>query len=133
MASATSYVIDELIDGAWEQIATVGNETSYSMAGFIARATYQFRVAQSMRRGRPGRLPSPSPSGLPVSPSCQVDSRHSNTTYDFRLGSFNANGTSWTNAQSATTLPAAPTLTVQAISSTQVDLSWNSVAGRVSM
>jgi hypothetical protein len=60
-----------------------------------------------------------------------------NTTYYFDVAADNATGYTWADYQSVTTLanvtlPAAPSFTATALSSTQVSLSWNSVPGATS-
>ena len=51
-----------------------------------------------------------------------------NATFTFRIGAFNPSGTSWTNIQTISAV-AVPTLTATPVSSTQVDLTLNTVAG----
>jgi titin len=52
------------------------------------------------------------------------------TTYQYRVVASNAAGSSAPSASvSATTIPAAPTLTATAINATRIDLSWTNVAG----
>jgi hypothetical protein len=61
-----------------------------------------------------------------------VTGLNSSTTYSFQLGAVKGNKTTWGTEQSATTLtapPAAPSLTVTAMSASQIDLTWNSVTG----
>ena len=45
--SVSTYVIDEWIDGAWQQIANVGDGISYSVTGLTPQTTYQFMVGAS--------------------------------------------------------------------------------------
>ncbi len=52
-----------------------------------------------------------------------------NATYTFKVGATNTSGTSYSSNVSALTYPAAPSLTAIAVSSTQVNLSWNGVPG----
>ncbi len=52
-------------------------------------------------------------------------------TYDFDVAAYNSAGTHWANGQAVTTkssAPAAPSFSAQAVSSSQVNLSWNRVA-----
>ena len=45
MSGATGYLVDEWINGAWTQIASVGSgSTSYSVTGLSAGTTYYFDV-----------------------------------------------------------------------------------------
>jgi hypothetical protein len=94
VSGATGYLVDEWINGAWQQIASVGSgATGYSVTGLS-----------------------------------------SGTTYYLDLAAYNSAGTSWANYQSATTTatvtpPAAPSLTATAVSSTQINLGWNTVSG----
>ncbi len=50
-------------------------------------------------------------------------------TYEFRVGASNASGTTFSNVLTLPTLPSAPTLTARAVSSSEIDLSWNAVNG----
>ena len=63
------------------------------------------------------------------STSYAVTGLNPGTTYDFDVAAYNSAGISWANGNSITTLPAAPALNATAVSSTQILLSWNSVAG----
>ena len=46
MSGATGYLVDEWINGAWKQIATLGSGgTSFSVTGLSANTTYYFCVA----------------------------------------------------------------------------------------
>ncbi len=58
-----------------------------------------------------------------------VNGLNPSTTYYFFVGAFNAAGTTWSQPQSATTYPAAPSFTATAVSGTQMSLAWTSVAG----
>ena len=51
------------------------------------------------------------------------------TTYYFGVGAFNPGSTSMPQMRAATTLPATPTFSLAAVSSTQINVSWGSVAG----
>jgi hypothetical protein len=55
------------------------------------------------------------------------------TTYYFEVGASDSAGTTWSSAKVATTLklepPAAPSLGVTAVSSTQINVWWNTVSG----
>ena len=91
-SGATSYLVDELVNGSWKQIGSFGSGTkSDAVTGLAA-----------------------------------------GTTYEFEVGASNSGGTTWSKEVGATTLkaaPAAPVATATAVSGTQVDLSWNAVAG----
>jgi titin len=53
-----------------------------------------------------------------------------NTSYFFDVIAYNASGYSWADvAQSAFTAPATPTFSATAVSASQINLAWNSVAG----
>jgi hypothetical protein len=89
VSGATGYLVDELINGRWVQIASLGStSTTDSVTGLSAGTTYSFEVAAVNRSGR-----------------------------------------SWSPAHSVITFAAAPTLTATAVSTSQVNLSWNSVKG----
>jgi len=65
---------------------------------------------------------------------CSVTGLSPGTTYYFDVGAYNAAGTSWANYRSVTTIaslapPAAPSFKATAASSTQINVSWNSVSG----
>ncbi len=70
--------------------------------------------------------------------SCAVTGLSASTTYLFDVGASNTVGTTWSNVASAKTLaptptpPAAPWLTATAVSTSQINLSWNSAAGATS-
>ncbi len=55
------------------------------------------------------------------------------TTYYFNVGASNSTGTTWGNSQSDATLdvspPAAPSFTLTAVSSTQINIAWSDVSG----
>jgi hypothetical protein len=87
VAGATGYLVDEWINGTWQQIANFTN------------------------------------------PNCTVTGLSPNRTYYFDVGAYDWSGTSWANFQSATTLVAAPSFTLTAASTTQVNMKWDSVAG----
>ena len=63
--------------------------------------------------------------------SYKVGGLQSGATYDFEVGARNAAGTSWSNTVAVTTLsrPATPLLSLAAVSSAEIDLSWNSASG----
>jgi len=61
--------------------------------------------------------------------SYAVDGLSPGTSYTFDVGASNAAGTTWANYQSATTLAAAPSFTVTAVSATQINLAWSAIAG----
>ncbi len=89
VAGATGYLVDELINGAWKQIGSLGSSST----------------------------------------GCTVNGLSPNTTYYFKVGAYNAAGTTWANSQSATTFLAAPSFTATAVSATQINLAWKGVAG----
>jgi hypothetical protein len=64
---------------------------------------------------------------------CSVTGLSPNTTYYLDVAAYDASGVSWANYKSAATLqagpPPAPSFTAGAVSGTQVNLAWNSVAG----
>ncbi len=97
VTGATSYKVDELINGAWKQVATEGSTVvSDPIAGL-----------------------------------------HAGTAYSFKVGATNSSGTHWSVAKSATThsaavAPNAPTFTLTPASTTQINVSWNSVSGATS-
>ena len=46
MTGATGYLVDEWVNGAWKQIASLGSgSTSYAVTGLSANTTYYFDVA----------------------------------------------------------------------------------------
>jgi hypothetical protein len=52
MGSANGYVVDEMVNGQWKQIAPVGSgSTSYSVKGLSANTTYQFQVGAEKPAG----------------------------------------------------------------------------------
>jgi Calpain family cysteine protease/Fibronectin type III domain len=63
--------------------------------------------------------------------SFKVGGLQSGMTYEFEVGAHNASSNAWSNSTSATTLsrPVAPSLSLTAVSSTEIDLSWNSASG----
>ena len=62
------------------------------------------------------------------STGCTVNGLSPNTTYYFKVGTYNAAGTTWANSRSATTFLAAPSFTATAVSATQINLAWTPVA-----
>ena len=65
---------------------------------------------------------------------CTVAGLSPNATYYFDLAAYNSAGVTWANYQGVTTIatvrpPAAPSFTVSAVSSTQINLAWNTVSG----
>jgi Calpain family cysteine protease/Fibronectin type III domain len=65
------------------------------------------------------------------SSSYRVGGLQSGMMYEFEVGAHNASSNVWSNSTAATTLsrPAAPSLSSNAVSSTEIDLSWNSASG----
>lgn len=65
------------------------------------------------------------------SSSYKVGGLQSGVMYDFEVGARNAAGTTWSNTVAVTTLsrPVTPSLSLAAVSSTEIDLSWNSASG----
>ncbi len=51
------------------------------------------------------------------------------TSYSFKVAAVNAAGATWATARSALTFPAAPVFTATAVSATEVNFSWDAVAG----
>jgi len=93
VAGASGYLVDEWINGAWQQIDNLsGGSTGCAVTGLSAATTYYFDVA-----------------------AC------------------NSDGTTWANWQAVTTLkenpPAAPSFAATVITSSQVTLAWDRVAG----
>jgi hypothetical protein len=65
---------------------------------------------------------------------CTVAGLSPNATYYFDVGAYNSAGVAWANYQGITTsptlrLPAAPSFAVSVVSSTQINLAWNTVSG----
>ncbi len=89
VAGANGYLVDEWINGAWQQIGDV--DSSWT--------------------------------------GCAVTGLNAATTYYLDVGAYNSSGTAWANYTSALTFPDVPSFTATAVSSSQVNLSWNSVVG----
>jgi hypothetical protein len=52
VSGATSYLVDEMIKGVWQQIASIGSGgTSFSVTGLTAYTTYDFDVAAENKLG----------------------------------------------------------------------------------
>jgi uncharacterized protein YccT (UPF0319 family) len=64
------------------------------------------------------------------SSSFRVGGLQSGMSYEFEVGAHNASSNAWSNSTAATTLsrPAAPSLSLTAVSGMEIDLSWNSAS-----
>ena len=188
VSGSTSYLVDEWINGAWQQIGSTGSgSTGYAVSGLNPNTTYYFDVGAYSWTGvnwatyqgattganltapAAPSLSATAASGTQVnltwngvsgasnylvdewingawqqignlssgSTSYAVSGLSPNTTYYFDVGASNAAGTAWANYQSVTTsaaltAPTAPSLTATAVSSSQINLAWNSVSGATS-
>jgi hypothetical protein len=69
VAGATSYLVDEWVNGAWKQIGSLGSSTGCAVTGLSPNTTYYFNVAASNAAGPTWAANYQSATTFPAAPS----------------------------------------------------------------
>jgi hypothetical protein len=123
---------------SWSSVVTALTYPAAPQLQATLETTTQVTLSwNSVRGGAAGFLVVEDESGVPIligelgssATSFTVSGLSPGTSYQFQVAAYNATGYVYSNTVSTLTLPVAPTINALPVSSSQVDLSWNSVAG----